>query len=193
MCSAKENEAYTKAVEMGLAKDIKRRPFKKYAFTGDYAPWHMRAEKLAQRQREDKVHACVGGDPLSAYLNGAQVKEALHVTSKSPAWVDCKGDIKYTVLQKGSQWIYEYLKGEIKMLHYSGDKDGVVPGYGTLGWISNLKWKTLNKWREYTEAGAANEAARQTAGFFWQMDGLDFGTVHGAGHMVPMDQPARGY
>jgi len=31
------------------------------------------------------------------------------------------------------------------------------------------------------------------AGYYWRLEGLDFATVHGAGHMVPMDKPESSY
>jgi len=186
MCSAKENDIYKQAMRFGLAEEMERRPFKKNSFTGDYTPWINKAAKAKAHKNGEKVHECLGGDPLTSYLNSALVKEALHITAESPPWVDCEGSIKYTMLQKGSQWIYEALKGQIKMLHYSGDKDGCVPTVGTLNWINNLGWKEISPWREVVDAKA-------TAGYFWQLDGLDFGTVHGAGHMVPGDEPKRAY
>jgi len=73
------------------------------------------------------------------------------------------------------------------MLKYSGDKDGVVPTWGTLGWINALKRTEVAAWRAW------EDSENQVAGYFWQLDGLDFGTVHGAGHMVPMDQSERAF
>lgn len=67
------------------------------------------------------------------------------------------------------------------MLKLSGDKDGVVPTYGSLGWINSLKRAEVHPWRAW------NDADGQLGGYYWALDGLDFGTVHGAGHLVPMD------
>ena len=36
---------------------------------------------------------------------------------------------------KGSQWIYEKLKGKVRALKFSGDIDGAVPTDGTVNWI----------------------------------------------------------
>ena len=35
------------------------------------------------------------------------------------------------------------------MLHYSGDMDGCIPTYGTLGWIETLGWGVEDEWRAY--------------------------------------------
>jgi hypothetical protein len=44
--------------------------------------------------------------------------------------------------QEGSQWIYTVLKtsGYIRMMHYTGDTDGIIPASGTRKWIENLNW-----------------------------------------------------
>ena len=53
--------------------------------------------------------------------------------------------------------------------------------WGTLGWINALGRKEVAPWRPW------NDANGQVGGYYWQLDGLDFSTVHGAGHMVAMD------
>lgn len=68
------------------------------------------------------------------------------------------------------------------MLKYSGDKDGVVPTSGTLNWINSLDRTEVAAWKAWKDADG------EVAGYYWQLDGLDFSTVHGAGHMVPMDK-----
>lgn len=64
------------------------------------------------------------------------------------------------------------------MMHYSGDRDGAVPTYGTRGWVKALNWKMLKEWRPWMTDG-------QVSGFIEEYDGLDFVTVKGVGHMSP--------
>jgi len=90
-------------------------------------------------------------------------------------------DIKYTEQSKGSIDVWKGLKGKFGMLKYSGDKDGVVPAYGSIGWINSLGRKEVAPWRAW------KDATKQVGGYYWQLEGLDYATVHGAGHMVPMD------
>lgn len=158
LCSAQENEIYKQAMKFGLAEEMERRPFKKHSFTSDYTPWFNPVAKAEARKNNAKVHSCLGGDPLSSYLNNALVKEALHISDSSPPWSDCLSNIDYTIFQKGTQWVYEELKGQIKMLHYSGDKDGSVPTSGTLEWINHLKRAEVSPWKAYNEVGGAGEA-----------------------------------
>lgn len=185
MCSAKENDAVREGLKHGLGESVPRRPFQPYRFTGDYSPWSFRHHK-AKKAETKKQFGCLGGDPLTAYLNNAAVKEALHIPAKIQPWSDCS-NIDYTEQEKGSQYVWEQLKNEIRMLKYSGDKDGVVPTQGSIGWINALNRSEIVPWKAWSDA------AGQVGGYYWQLDGLDFATVHGAGHMVPQDEPQRAY
>jgi len=172
----------------GVADHIARRPFKKYEFTGDYTEMESNMRSFMAYQANNthpvKKTPCTWGDPLSKYMNSGEVREALHIPGDIPAWEDCK-TIYYTKGTKGSQWIWEGLKGKYKMLAYSGDKDGQVPTQGTLQWINSLNRAEVNPWREW------NDAEGQVGGYFWQLDGLNFSTIHGAGHMAAMDEGQR--
>jgi len=64
-------------------------------------------------------------------------------------WEMCQSDIQYDRLPIGSQWIWESLKGQYRMLKFSGDVDGAVPTTGTLGWIRSMNRTVLEKWRPY--------------------------------------------
>jgi len=64
-------------------------------------------------------------------------------------------------------------------LIYSGDTDGAVSTYGTLGWINALNWPIEEAWRPYF----VND--HQVGGYIEVRDAFTFATVHGAGHMVP--------
>jgi serine carboxypeptidase-like clade 2 len=66
----------------------------------------------------------------------------------------------------------------MRILHYSGDTDGAVPTYGTQQWMHGLGWEIIKPWRPYF-------VNNQVAGYYTQRDGMDFGTVHGCGHMAP--------
>jgi len=78
----------------------------------------------------------------------------------------------------GSIWIYRALrKTNLRMLHFSGDSDGVVPTLGTKTWIRKLNWPILKKWRAWYTNG-------QVSGFIQRYKLLDFVTVKGVGHML---------
>ena len=144
----------------------------------DYTPWIF-------GKATDTPPAYLGviTSPID-YLNTEAVKTALHIPSTNPAWTECADEnaIKYTMFKKGSQWIWEELKGKYRMMHYSGNIDAAVPTQGTLGWINNLNRTVVNDWRQYS-------VGTQVGGWIKDFDGLTFAEINGAGHMVPQDKP----
>ncbi len=72
---------------------------------------------------------------MADYLNRADVRAALNIPQSVQAWEGCRG-ITYPFSVEGSIWIYTILKPYgYKLMHYSGDTDGVVPTIGTRRWI----------------------------------------------------------
>lgn len=72
------------------------------------------------------------------------------------------------------------------MLKYSGDIDGAVPTKGTVRWIDALNQSVVNPWRPFMVDG-------YMGGSVIEYEGLTFGTIHGAGHMCPIDKPSQTY
>ena len=159
--------------------------YKKSFTAADYTPWaRYRQRRAAKNGGVGEVPPCVYGDPLLAWMNQADVRKAMHIPDSYPAWDMCSGTINYTPLQIGSQWIYESLKGQYRMIHFSGDTDGAVPTDGTIAWIETLNRTVKAEMRPYF---VKNEPT--PAGYITEYDGLTFATVHGAGHMAPQFKP----
>ena len=159
--------------------------YKKSFTAADYTPWaSYRQRRAAKNGGVGEVPPCVYGDPLLAWMNQADVRKAMHIPDSYPAWDMCSGTINYTPLQIGSQWIYESLKGQYRMIHFSGDTDGAVPTDGTIAWIETLNRTVKAEMRPYF---VKNEPT--PAGYITEYDGLTFATVHGAGHMAPQFKP----
>ena len=138
------------------------------------------------------IPRCVYAQPCHDQLNTDAVKKQLHVENVTQAWQMCAlpdSVFSYTMDIKASQFVYEYLKGKgIRMLTFSGDKDGSVPTIGTENWINAMAWATSKDWTIYSDPDG------QVAGYYQEYTGgLTFATVHGAGHMVPQDQRQRAY
>lgn len=110
-------------------------------------------------------------------MNREDVKASLNVNSTA-SWSEC-ANIDYTQQREASQWIYPHLKGVIRILHYGGDTDGVVPQLGTQRWMKDLGWPVTERWRPWMI-----EKYRQ-GGFFEAREDMDFLTIHGTGHMAP--------
>jgi len=127
-------------------------------------------------------------DYLTAYLNRADVKKAIHA-DPNIKWVGCSDiDYSYTDLLSSIIPVYKDIiaSKSISILVYSGDIDAIVPVTGTRFWLDQLNLPVVSKWRPWL---ASN---KQVAGYTVSYDGgLVFATVRGAGHLVPGTQPLR--
>jgi hypothetical protein len=94
--------------------------------------------------------------PLLDYYNKDTVKTALHIDPSVTKYALCS-DIDYTMSKEATFSIYQSLTAanKYKILKYSGDSDGVIPAYGTQGWIKELGLKTASggEWRAYSVGG----------------------------------------
>ena len=114
---------------------------------------------------------------VDRFMNTDDVKNALNVPL-SHGWKECT-PIDYTKLEKATQWIYPLLKGKYRMMHYSGDTDGVVPTIGTIGWMEDLGWKVTKKYSPWMAEKLI------IGGYTESREDLDLITIHGCGHMAP--------
>mmetsp|Transcript_9442 Transcript_9442/g.7211 ORF Transcript_9442/g.7211 Transcript_9442/m.7211 type:complete len:408 (-) Transcript_9442:33-1256(-) len=174
-------------------------PEKAKRFTArDYTPWLFQTEAFVdeEEKRLMDLPPCTFGGPIIDYLNSAAVREALHIPDDVQEWTLCTDDIVYRQENTGSQWVYEKWimdkNTNYRMLHYSGDVDGSVPTYGTLGWIDEM---TTSLGMTQTTAWYPFQLDGQVAGYYmsWDDGAFDFASVHGAGHMVPQFKRAESY
>lgn len=164
---------------------------RKAASYDNYTPWMTKIKQRRASGGVGIVPPCVDGAPVVDYLNKPEVLSALHIPEGLPAWDMCLDGIDYTSLQVGSQWIWESLKGQYRMLKYSGDTDGAVPLIGTRNWINSLGRTVLDEWRPFYIQDT--ETTKHIGGYIEEYDGITLGTVHGAGHMTPQYKPAASY
>eukprot|EP01004_Peranema_trichophorum_P006195 NODE_5026_length_1078_cov_43.672251_g4471_i0.p2 GENE.NODE_5026_length_1078_cov_43.672251_g4471_i0~~NODE_5026_length_1078_cov_43.672251_g4471_i0.p2 ORF type:complete len:146 (-),score=23.99 NODE_5026_length_1078_cov_43.672251_g4471_i0:147-584(-) len=131
---------------------------------------------------------------MTTYLNRADVQKALN--AEPTQWQMCgflNPNVIYNVELKSMIPLYQkYIANtNYKILHYSGDADTIVNFVGTETWIESLNrpvTKVHQGWyypQEWPKAGG-----KQLGGWRQVWDRIAFVTVKGAGHMVPMDQPA---
>lgn len=125
----------------------------------------------------------------TAYLNLPEVQRALHVRG-TVQWVSCNDPVFNSYdresLNSNSVPILKELiaRSDLKILVLSGTSDAVCPTKAD-EWIWSLTPAT--QWQAWKFQG-------QVAGFtgrFGSDGGFTYTTVHGAGHMIPMTQPAR--
>ena len=192
---SEEGQPFTKAGEKGLTEvGGTLKSYKKNFSARDYTPW-ADPVYLLNKYKKDKglppmevgeLPPCVYGDPVVSYFNTKAVRDALHIPTNVQAWDMCTDQINYSPLKRGSQWIWEALKGQYRMLKFTGNTDGAVPTTGTLKWIEQINPTVLEEWRPYVVNG-------QTGGFIQEFDGITLGVVNGAGHMAPQFRPAETY
>lgn len=120
--------------------------YNKWATAADLTPWRFRNVKNLK-----EIPPCVYGKPLIAYFGLPEVRAALHVPEDYKEWDLCGGgdNWNYTPLRIGSQWIWEGLKGQYRMLKFSGNTDGAVPTTGTRNWIDAAKIPVLEEARTW--------------------------------------------
>lgn len=80
------------------------------------------------------------------------------------------------------------VKYGLKIYYYSGDFDAMVPIQGTIDWLkryrSDFGASVKKNWRTWSA-----DSGKSFAGMVWELDGISFWSVAGAGHMVPADKP----
>ena len=81
----------------------------------------------------------------------------MHINAtNNQSWNLCVGPEDgwfYDRLEIGSQWVWEGLKGQYRMLKFSGDTDGAVPTTGTMKWIDSMNRDIIKPWRAYRLPG----------------------------------------
>jgi len=124
----------------------------------------------------------------TTYLNLPEVQDAIHANATS--WVDCGGP-PYTGRVNNIVPYYQSFidNTSLVIVVYSGDEDTVVNFIGTEQWIYGLNRKTLDEWGSWSFSTPGVQYA-QIGGFGIDFDRISYRTVKGAGHMVPMYQPA---
>jgi serine carboxypeptidase-like clade 1 len=85
----------------------------------------------------------------------------------------------------------DLVAAKVKVLHYSGDTDLVVPFTENIAWLRKLVGeKTLsikNDWHQY-------QVNEQVAGYVTEYnEGFTFVTIKGTGHSAPMWKRAESY
>ncbi|XP_073117390.1 serine carboxypeptidase II-3 [Elaeis guineensis] len=127
---------------------------------------------------------------VSAYLNTAEVQEALHAnaTKLNYTWSGCSQvltrwtDSPYTVLPL----IKECMAHDVRVLVYSGDVDGRVPVTSSRYSVKQLQVSVKTQWQPWFIN------IDQVGGYSVVFDGnLTLATVRGAGHEVPSYQALR--
>lgn len=127
---------------------------------------------------------------IARYLDQESVRSALHVSPLVGPWEDTSS-IVAQILERGEQdsaaHLFPRLFEQIRVLIYNGIYDMDCNFMGTDNWLASLHWTqgeefnlmSRQPWKEGTSV----------LGQYRQCGNLSQVLVHGAGHLVPMDQP----
>ncbi|WZY86095.1 hypothetical protein YC2023_032479 [Brassica napus] len=121
------------------------------------------------------------------YFNLPEVQEALHVPpGLAPSkWDVCSDDVSRNWKDSPSSVLniyHELIAAGLRIWVFSGDADAVVPVTSTRYSIDALKLHPVSPYGPWYIDG-------QVGGWTQEYDGLNFVTVRGAGHEVPLHRP----
>lgn len=139
-----------------------------------------------------------GSDPLCYDMSAADkfldlpwVREALGVGNRR--WESCSAPVYHAMLfdfmRDLSPKVPQLLAAHVRVLIYAGDQDYICNWIGNSWWVNAMPWSgaleySQSVWQPFLVGGEVAGAGRVA-------EPLTFLRVYDAGHMVPMDQPAR--
>jgi carboxypeptidase C (cathepsin A) len=129
---------------------------------------------------------------IGHYLDESAVREALHVAPSAPRWKDTAKRVGH-LLEKGEQDsvadLYPALFEQLRVLIYNGVYDMDCNFMGTDAWIGRQHWPHRDAFLQTPRTPWLVDG--QLAGHIRSVAGTTQVVVTGAGHLVPMDQPAN--
>ncbi|KAK9806679.1 hypothetical protein WJX73_007406 [Symbiochloris irregularis] len=133
---------------------------------------------------------CYDFSRLDKYLAQPDVRDKLGVGDRE--WTECNFDVNADFL---SDWPLNYdtsliplLESDIRVTIYAGVEDFICNWLGNKRWVDLLPWSGNAAWKLQPEQSwTLNDTV---VGSARQLGNLNFIKINGAGHMVPMDQPA---
>ncbi|KAK7412973.1 hypothetical protein VNO78_04770 [Psophocarpus tetragonolobus] len=135
-------------------------------------------------------HLCYDFHNLETLLNLQKVKSALGVDA-GIEFVSCSNTV-YTAMEQ--DWMQNLdvgipalLEDGIKLLVYAGEEDFICNWLGNSRWVQAIEWSGQKAFGTSPTVKFVVDGAE--AGSLNSYGPLSFLKVHGAGHMVPMDQP----
>lgn len=120
------------------------------------------------------------------YMNRQNVRQSLSIPSNLPQWTQCNSDLNskyyHTQHMDMSKFILKLVQANKKVLIYNGDVDSVCNVMGNQKFVHRLSLPLIKDKTLWTYATDIPDAA----GFVTKYNGVDFVTVRGSGHFVPL-------
>ena len=132
---------------------------------------------------------------IDDYLNQPKVLEALGVEVSS--YEGCNFDVNRNFLFAGD-WMQPFhrlvpnILDKIPVLIYAGDADFICNWLGNVGWTDALEWSGSKAYKKVGRTPLKLGGDGEKIGEVKSQGNLTFMRIHGAGHMVPLDQPEAG-
>lgn len=145
-----------------------------------YRKTHIKEKKIEEVNGYDD---CSSGNGIRNYFNREDVQKALNVDPRND-WSDCDNKVGeiFQPDDRASFYLYtDLIKMNLRIWHYNGDTDSVVPFNGTLAWMKLLKLNVIKAWHQWK----LSPDSEFISGYKIDYNGLSFMTVRGIGHMVP--------
>eukprot|EP00667_Euglena_gracilis_P007363 EG_transcript_7434 len=131
---------------------------------------------------------CGGPQAMYEWIQRPEVKRALHVPHDAVFFSGDNGvNFPYTMTEPDLLPFYQHIAREtpLRVLVYNGDTDPELNSFIAQNWTRALGLPEREGWRPWTIDGRSYAGGSVTR---YRGD-LDFATVRGAGHMVPLHKP----
>ncbi|XP_027911762.1 serine carboxypeptidase-like [Vigna unguiculata] len=133
---------------------------------------------------------CYNFTNVERLLNMQKVKSALGV-SDDLGYALCSLDVRFAMMEDWMKnlevGIPDLLEEGMKVLVYAGEEDLICNWLGNSRWVEAMQWSGQKAFQISPTGKFVVDGAE--AGSLNSYGPLTFLKVHGAGHMVPMDQP----
>ncbi|KAJ8605704.1 hypothetical protein CTAYLR_010753 [Chrysophaeum taylorii] len=176
-----------------------------YCDCGEQFSANSREQMRGRRRRvgkalgddEEPTTACIDSVAASAWLNQADVQEAIHVTPAGVSdWSVCGTPSNWEYTSTAANLprdTYPYLVDHIKVLVYNGDWDSCVPYTDAEGWVLSLPYNISAPWHPWL---LETNGYQSVGGYATKLDvpkWFTFTTVRGGRHEVPETAPQRAF
>jgi serine carboxypeptidase-like clade 4 len=143
------------------------------------------------RERCEYPPLCYDFSALDKFLSQTAVRKSLGVSPKAD-WTSCSRLVGVFMLDdlesNFAEDIPKIIDAGVRVLIYNGVKDLICNFIGTERWLTAMEWSGQSAFNNAPENPWYIK--QQQTGTIRSANGLTFIKVFGAGHMVPMNQPA---
>nr|KAG5694229.1 hypothetical protein BaRGS_035333 [Batillaria attramentaria] len=133
-------------------------------------------------------------DYYGTYLADPTVRRAIHVGNLTyNDGQEVEKHLLNDVMASVKPWI-AVLLDNYKVMIYNGQLDIIIAVPLTEAWLQTVQWSGLDRYKKAErQVWKLSPSDTEVAGYVRQVDNFYQVIVRGAGHILPFDQPQRGY